>query len=76
MSDVKQCNKCKEDKQTTLFYKNSKSKDQLAASCKACQSSYNKAYRARKKQEKSEIQTPISPPEEPVLDPTQSVICD
>ena len=40
------CSKCKETKQSKSFYKNSKGKDGLRASCKACDYGLNKSRKA------------------------------
>lgn len=42
---MKKCNKCKEEKELTEYYKREQSKDGLRGSCKDCFKEYNKKYR-------------------------------
>ena len=43
----KQCSRCKEVKDASLFYKNRKSKDGLKSYCKECSKIYENNYRTK-----------------------------
>ena len=47
---MKTCNKCKEEKELSEFYKNKSKKDNLSTWCGACSNKYHKQYRQNNKE--------------------------
>jgi len=47
---MKTCNKCKEEKELSEFYKNKSKKDNLSIWCGACSNKYHKQYRQNNKE--------------------------
>lgn len=49
---MKICNKCKEEKDFSMFYKNSSRKDGYDTWCKSCSDDYNKQYYLKNKEKR------------------------
>ena len=54
MPDTKQCTTCHATRPTSDFYRRSRAKDGLAASCKECEAERNRDYRRRNREKVAE----------------------